>query len=67
MDDNSLLACSVCLRVLRGSEWIEPEQMIRELRSFALHDPPKLGSALCTHCAESIQLRRGQTRRPIAA
>jgi hypothetical protein len=67
MDTNNLTACSICLRVLRGSVWVEPEQVIRELRSFALQEPPRFESALCTHCTQSIRSRRAQTREPIAA
>jgi hypothetical protein len=67
MNANSLTACSICLRVLRGSTWVEAERVIRELRSFALPKPPQLESALCTHCTESIRSRRAQTREPIAA
>jgi hypothetical protein len=67
MNANSLTACSLCLRVLRGSEWLEAEVVIRELRSFALPSLPQLESAVCTHCVEAIRGRRMQTPEPIAA
>jgi hypothetical protein len=58
MDSNFLIACSVCLRVLRGTEWVEAEDAIRDLRTFALPAPPRLESAVCDHCTESIRRRR---------
>jgi hypothetical protein len=53
-----LISCSVCLRVLRGSQWLEAERVIREIRSYELENPPRLASALCDICAESIFSRR---------
>ena len=53
-----LVTCSLCLRVRRGSEWREAEQVIRELRSYELEAPPRLHSAVCEVCAESIFSRR---------
>jgi NMD protein affecting ribosome stability and mRNA decay len=53
-----LVTCSLCLRVHRGSEWIEAEHVIRETRSFELEVPPRLHSAVCEVCAESIFSRR---------
>lgn len=64
MGEHNLTACPVCLRVLRGSEWIEVEQVIKELRSFVLHVAPKPDAASCTQCAESIRRRAEE---PIAA
>ncbi|HEX4679828.1 MAG TPA: hypothetical protein VH210_11580 [Gaiellaceae bacterium] len=64
---NPLTACSVCLRVLRGEEWVEAERAIRDLRSFASPAPPRLESALCEHCAESIRSRRSEPRETLAA
>jgi hypothetical protein len=64
---NSLIACSVCLRVLRGTEWAEAESAIRDLRSFALPTPLRLESALCDYCTESIRLRRTEPREKLAA
>jgi hypothetical protein len=53
-----LVTCSLCLRVHRGSEWIEAEHVIRETRSFELAALPRLQSAICEVCAESIFSRR---------
>jgi hypothetical protein len=64
---NPLIACSVCLRVLRGEEWVEAERAIRDLRSFALPAPPRLESALCDHCTESIRRRRSEPSAALAA
>jgi hypothetical protein len=64
---NPLIACSVCLRVLRGEEWVEAERAIRDLRSFALPTPPRFESALCDHCADSIDRRRREPRETLAA
>jgi hypothetical protein len=55
----NLTTCSLCLRVRRSSEWCEAEQVIRELRSYELEAPPRLHSAVCEDCAESIFSRRG--------
>jgi hypothetical protein len=62
-----LIACSICLRVLRGSEWVEAERVIREVRSYELEDPPRLHSGVCDSCAEAIFSRRAQVREPVAA
>jgi hypothetical protein len=62
-----LIACSLCLRVLRGSEWVEAERVISELRSFELEAPPRMRSGVCEVCAESIFSRRAQVDGPIAA
>jgi hypothetical protein len=64
---NQLIACSVCLRVLRGEEWVEAEHAIRDLRSFALPAPPRLEPALCDHCTESIRRRRSEPSAALAA
>ena len=56
----SLSTCSLCLRTLRNGEWIEAETIIRELRSFEHQAPPRLKSAVCDACVESIYLRRAQ-------
>jgi hypothetical protein len=65
--DTHLITCSVCLRVLRSSQWVEPEIVIREIRSFELEAPPRLEPALCTVCAESILSRRSQAQEILAA
>ena len=53
-----LVTCSLCLRVRQGSEWRAAEHVIRELRSYELEAPPRLQSAVCEDCAESILSRR---------
>jgi hypothetical protein len=66
----SLIACSVCLRVLRGSDWVAAETAIRELRSFEFHEAPLLESALCDFCKASINSRRRRaedSRRAVTA
>jgi hypothetical protein len=63
----SLVSCSICLRVLRGSEWIEAERAIRALRSYELAAPPRLEPGLCDACAESISRRRARVGASIAA
>jgi hypothetical protein len=62
-----LTTCSLCLRVLRGSEWMEAERVIRELRSYELDAPPRLQSGVCEVCAEAIFSRRADAREAIAA
>jgi hypothetical protein len=57
----------MCLRVLRGSEWLEAERVIHEIRSYELESPPRLRPALCDACAESIHSRRAQVTEPVAA
>jgi hypothetical protein len=62
-----LTTCSLCLRVLRDSEWVEAERVIREIRSYELAALPDLQSAICDACAETIFKRRAQSGQPIAA
>jgi hypothetical protein len=62
-----LIACSLCLRVLRGSEWIEAERIIRSIRSFELEAPPRLHPAVCDYCAEAILSRREEASERFAA
>jgi hypothetical protein len=63
----SLVSCSICLRVLRGSEWIEAERAIRALRSYELDAPPRLEPGLCDLCAHAIGRRRARVSASIAA
>ena len=62
MDAAVLITCSVCLRVLDGTTWIEAEEAIANLRTFELPDAPRLEAALCEHCVESIRSRRAPAR-----
>jgi hypothetical protein len=63
----TLIACSLCLRVLHGSEWIDAEHVIREIRSYELEAPPRLEPAVCDFCADSILSRRAHVGEPLAA
>ena len=63
----TLITCSLCLRVLRGSEWIEAESVIGEIRSYELETPPRLEPAVCDFCADSILNRRAHLDEPLAA
>jgi hypothetical protein len=62
-----LITCSVCLRVRRGSEWIEAERVINEIRSYDFDAPPRLRAAICDACADSILSRRAREIEPLAA
>jgi hypothetical protein len=55
-----LVTCSLCLRVLRDSEWVDAERTIREIRSFDLESLPRMQPAVCNVCAGSIFRRRSQ-------
>ena len=57
-ESRHLIACSLCLRVRRGSSWVAPEDVIRDLRSYELAEPPRLAAAVCDGCAETISSRR---------
>ena len=62
-----LVSCSSCLRVQRGSTWIEADVVIRELRSFELPDAPRLRPGLCGRCRAALAARRGARRDSLAA
>jgi hypothetical protein len=55
----ALIVCSLCLRVLRGSSWIEAEEVIRKLRSYELPALPTLLPGQCDDCYDAIRSRRG--------
>jgi len=61
-----LITCSICLRVLRGAEWMDAERVIREIRSHELGSPPHLRDTVCEACADSIFNRRAE-QEPVAA
>ena len=63
----SLTVCSLCLRVLQGSEWIDVERVMNEIRSYEVEAPPRLHSGVCGFCAESIWSRRARVAERIAA
>ena len=62
-----IVACSRCLRVQRGSNWFEAEEIIRTLRSFELAETPKLLPGLCDRCRSAIDAMRGPAVRRAAA
>jgi hypothetical protein len=62
-----MVACSRCLRVQRGSSWIEAEEIIRELRTYELVDPPRLRPGLCDYCAAALAVARTARAHPLAA
>jgi hypothetical protein len=64
-DHLSLIACSRCLRVLRGEEWVDAETVIRELHSYEYEAPPHLAPVLCPICTLAIHVRRAQARVPL--
>jgi hypothetical protein len=63
----ALTACSVCLRVLHGSGWVDAQTVIRELSSFDLATAPRLKPALCDRCVRSLRERRARPTEPLAA
>jgi hypothetical protein len=68
MDANlELTTCSLCLRVRRGSEWIDADRVIREIRTYERAALPRLRSGVCDVCAESIFSRRAPVSEPLAA
>jgi hypothetical protein len=63
----ALTACSVCLRVLHGNDWVDAETVIRQFRSFDLGTTPRLKPALCGGCVRSLRERRARLAEPLAA
>jgi hypothetical protein len=59
-------ACSICLRV-RGAEWVEATDVIRQIRSYEFAVPPGLGPGICDYCAEPILRRRAEAQQGLAA
>ena len=62
-----LAACSLCLRVRRGSAWVDAESVIRELRTYELRPLPRLEPAVCDDCLAAIVRRRAGPEEAIAA
>ena len=60
------IACSICLRVRRGSEWLDAEHVIRDLKSYD-GELPRLQGAVCDDCAEAISRRRADWQDALAA
>jgi hypothetical protein len=61
-----LIACSICLRVLRGSDWFDAERVIEDIRSYD-GELPRLLDAVCDDCNEEISLRRAAGQIAVAA
>jgi len=61
-----LVTCSICLRVQRESGWVEAEEAIRELRTFELRAPLRLGSGLCDDCSDDLAERRRNSLAEVA-
>jgi hypothetical protein len=61
-----LIACSICLRVRSGSDWLDAEDVIRDIRSYD-DDLPRLRGAVCNDCAELILRRRAEVEDALAA
>jgi hypothetical protein len=64
---SNFIACSICLRVQVGSDWIEAEQVIRANRTYELAAVPRLQAGLCERCADVITRRRGRVEEQLAA
>ncbi len=62
----NLIACSICLRVRRGSEWLDAEDVIRDTKSYD-DQLPRLRGAVCNDCAEAIFRRRADWENALAA
>ena len=62
-----MVACSRCLRVQRGSSWVEAEEIIKELRTYELVDPPRLRPGMCDYCAAALAAARTARAHPLAA
>jgi hypothetical protein len=60
-------ACSICLRVRRGADWVEATHVIRQIRSYEFNAPPRLCPGICEHCAEPILRRRAEAQQRRAA
>jgi len=65
--DTDLVTCSLCLRVRRGSAWVEADDVITELRSYELETPPNLLPGVCDDCADAIFDRRARLEETVAA
>jgi len=61
-----LIVCSICLRVRRGSEWLDAERVVREISSCD-RELPRLHGAVCDACSEAISRRRESSQDAVAA
>ncbi len=62
----NLIACSICLRVRRGREWLDAEHVIRDIKSYDGR-LPRFHGAVCDDCAEAIARRRADWDHAVAA
>jgi hypothetical protein len=62
-----LVTCSACLRVQRDRTWIEAEEIIKELRTYELVDPPRLRPGMCDYCNAALAAARAKRSQTIAA
>ena len=62
-----MVTCSQCLRVQRGSSWLEAEDIIAELRTYELVDPPRLRPGLCDRCTATLAAARTRSQHSQAA
>ena len=62
-----LATCSLCLRVRRGSAWLDADAVIRELRTYELRSLPRFEPAVCDDCLAAILERRSRAEEAIAA
>jgi hypothetical protein len=67
LQQEELLVCSLCLRVLRAGQWVEARDVIRELRSYELPTLPGFLDAECEDCRDAIDARRGEARQAVAS
>jgi hypothetical protein len=62
-----LATCSLCLRVRHGSDWVDAEAVIRQLRTYELGSLPRFEPAVCEDCLAAILARRARPEEAIAA
>ena len=62
-----IVACSRCLRVQRGPDWVDAEEVIRELRAYELPEAPRIRPGLCDRCQTAIRARRTRVDGSLAA
>ena len=62
-----LVTCSLCMRVQKGSAWLDAEAVIRELRTYELRSLPRFEPGVCDDCLAAILDRRAGSEEPMAA
>lgn len=63
----SLVSCSLCLRVLHDSHWIDARDAMRKLRRLELSTVVHLEPGICVRCTQLIVQRSPQVRLQDAA